>query len=366
MVGRVMAGKKKLEELLTTPVPRTPPVEPGRLLGTGSTALNLALSGCADGALRPGDYLFIVGDSGGLKTWLSMSLFAEACRNPYYDRYSLVYDDTENGAGMSIPQYFGKKAAMRIVPTAGTIDEPECSENVESFYFNVDRWLDSGPVLYVLDSMDSLTTEDDDEQFEAARKKHETGEGKVPNSYGTAKAKENSRNINRVVKRLRDTGSILVVISQTRDKIGGHIPGLRTRSGGKALRFYSHVECWTRVVETLKKTRHGIVREYGKLVEVDVQKNRVNGWEGKVEIPFIKGVGIDDVGSLVSFLVQEKVWKGKEGNYSAPEFKVTGDEETIVKAVLSQDGEPLLRQLAEKAWHAMVAAVTPERKMRYE
>lgn len=370
---------------LSAKTPRTQPIPPGDFLSTGCTLLNLAFSGHPDRGVPKGTYLYLVGDSGSMKTWLCLASFAEAARNKNFADYQFVYDGSENGALMDVPRYFGHKVAARIRPPYGTPDAPVYSETVQQFYAHLDLAVRRGPCIYVCDSMDGLNDDADEERFEAEVKKYDTGKGEVPGSMGMAKAKTNSRNINRAVQSLRRTGSILIVVGQTRDKIGGHIPGLKTRGGGRALKFYAHLEAWTSVRGSLSRfqTRNGVrrEREFGSRIRIDVQKNRVCGWEGKIDVPFIKGHGIDDVGACVDFLVDEGWWKkakksgqncdragdneGDGGRVSAPEFEFEGTKEELIQKIEADGDEFDLTRLTARVWAEIVSSSTPPRKPRY-
>lgn len=373
-MAKIKSNADALADRLTTPVPRVPPIPPEDFLSTGCTQLNLAFTGHPDRGVPKGTFLYLVGDSGSMKTWLAFTLFAEASRNKQFAKHRFVYDAPENGALMEVPHFFGPDAAKRIVPPRGTKAAPVFSETVQQLYYNIDDALDKGPCIYVCDSMDGLNADEDDAKFDAEKKAFEAGD-EVKGSYGMAKAKANSKNINRVVQRLRKTGSVLVVISQTRDKIGGMIPGQKTRSGGRALKFYAHLEAWTSVRAPLTRSHMGKVREYGSTIAIDVQKNRVCGWEGKLEVPFIKGFGIDDVGGMVRFLIDEGYWDvtGKRpvgGDVSsltvtAPEFDFSGKPEALVQQIQVQDDEAELRSLAAGVWRAIVDGVAPKRKPKY-
>lgn len=365
----------EIAERLTTPVPRVPPVPPEDFLSTGSTMLNVALSGHADRGVPAGTYLYLVGDSGSAKTWISLNLFAEATRNKRFAKHRFIYDAPENGALMDVPGYFGAATAKRITPPRGTKSDPKCSETVQELYYNIDDALDKGPCIYVDDSMDGLDADADYDQFQKEKKAHNSGT-EVRGSYGMQKAKTNSKNINRVVQRLRNTGSVLVIISQTRDRIGGPVPGLKTRSGGRALKFYSHVEVWLSVKKPLARNYHGKRREYGSLISVDVTKNRISGWEGKLEIPFVKGYGIDDVGGMVRYLIDERrasgwIVKGRGadadegGTVTAPEFGFEGKEEDLVQHVIAGDDVRVLQLMCARVWRDIADAVRPVRPPRY-
>lgn len=359
---------------------RTPVIANEDLLSTGCTLLNMAFSGRPGGGVPKGGYLYFVGDSSSGKTWFCFNLFAEAARNPNFKGYRFIHDNAENGALMDVGQYFGQAVLDRLEPPAGTVEEPVYSETVQQFYYHLDACTRDEPCIYVLDSMDALNDDFDEEKFEAEVHKYETGKGEVPGSNWGAKAKTNSKNINRVVKALRRTGSVLVVISQTRDKIGGTIPGLKTRAGGKALKFYAHLEAWTSVAGPITKTYQRKKREIGASIIVDVQKNRVNGWEGKLPpIPFLKGYGIDDLGASVDYLLDERHWKktgtskrdsddeeGGGSKFAAPEFDFEGDKEGLIRKLQADGDEWELSRLVAQVWRDIQAGALPQRKPRYE
>lgn len=343
-----------------------PPPKEDRL-STGCTLLNLALSGRPRWGLAKGWYLWFVGDSSSGKTWFSLQVLAEAARNPHFDGHRFVVDDVEHGGLMDVVRYFGADTAGRIEPPAGTRAEPEYSTTVQSFYYNLDANLDKGPCIYILDSMDALGEDASEGKFEAEKTVHLGGTAKVPGSMGMEKAKANSQNINRVVRRLRETGSVMIVIGQVRDKTGGHIPGQKTVSGGRALKFYAHAQVWARPAAPIKKTVLGIEREIGRTLELDIHKNRVSGWEGKFEVPFYRAHGIDDLGGVVDWLVEEKVWTkaDKGAKVTVPELDFSGSREALIAKIEAEDREQEVRALAGKRWQEIEEASAPKRKPRY-
>ena len=76
---------------------------PSHLLSSGSTLLNLACSDDPRGAYRKGHYYYLVGDSQSGKTWLAMSVFAEASINPRYpDELPALERGLEPGEGVNL------------------------------------------------------------------------------------------------------------------------------------------------------------------------------------------------------------------------------------------------------------------------
>ena len=139
-------------------------------------------------------------------------------QNKEFKDFRLIYDNVEDGMLMDVERLFGEATADRIEPPALDEDGEAChSETIEQFYYNLDDAFDEDePFIYVLDSMDGLDTEDDQDKFAAQKKAHRKGTN-TAGSYGMAKAKKNSVGLRQVAARLRETGCILIIISQTRD-----------------------------------------------------------------------------------------------------------------------------------------------------
>lgn len=361
--------------------PRLPPIPPEAGLSTGCTLINLGCSGRASWGIFKGGYLWLVGDSSSGKTWFAFNILAEAALNRNFRGYRFIYDNVENGALMDVLEYFGKAVATRLEPPAGTRKAPRYSRKVQEFYYNIWNAIkdkERRPFIYVVDSMDALDDDSDEKKFEQlkARDERAHGEGggeeddKVKGSYGMGKPKANSMNIKRVVNRLTETGSILIIISQTRDKINTPFP-MKTAAGGRAMKFYSHVEVWTSVRGDLTRKVHKYgkkLREYGKLLRADVRKNRICGWEGAVQLTFLRKRGVDDVGSNVDYLVEEGHWKKAKqgGKITAPEFDFVGTREKLVRKVEETDSERELQLLVQKVWREIDEATVLPRKKRYE
>ncbi len=338
-------------------------------VSTGSTLLNLACTEHADFGFLKGGYYYLVGDSQSGKTWTSLSCFAEACRNKAFADYRLIFDDVEGGALMDIGHYFGRAVAKRMEPPRRKKGESIFSGTVEDFYFHVTDLIDDGrPFIYVLDSQDALDSAYAGKKFDERREAAAAGK-EATGSYGDGKAKYHSENIRHVLAGLRKTGSILIIIGQTRDNLGmGFEP--KTRSGGKALRFYANLEIWTSVGGKITKTVRDKERTIGVKCLAEVKKNRVTGKIGKdrqVQIPIYYDLGIDDVGSMVDFLISEKHWtKTKERSFDAHDIMFEGSRKEIIGYVEDEDLEGKVRQVTAKVWNEIESACAPNRKRRYE
>lgn len=345
------------------------------LLSTGSTLVNLAISGDPHGGIPAGKYVFFVGDSASGKTFLALTCFAEAQLSKHFSSYRMIFDNVEDGALMDIRRYFGAAVADRLEPPAKDDDgEPLPSTTIEDFYFNIDDALQKAaksgvPFIYVLDSMDSLSSDYEGKKFLEAKTASRKGKD-AKGSYGDGKAKTNSTYLRRVVAGLRDTGSILIIICQTRDNIdAGLFEPSKTRSGGHALQFYAAVELWTGIRKRLKRTVHDKERQVGIVASVAVKKNRITGKEWQVTVPLYWSHGIDDVGGCVDYLAEEKHWPvSKEGKINGSgDFKgCEGNREKVVRFIEENGMEDDLRDLVAEVWAGVEQACRVKRKPRYE
>ena len=352
---------------------RRDPINPKDLLKTGSTVLDLAISGRRGGGFLKGKYFWMVGDSSSGKTFLMLTCFAEASINPEFDKYRLIYDNREDGALMDMAKYFGRAMAERTEPPKDPdkYDDPY-SENIEDFYFNLDDALERAeagePFIYLLDSMDSLTSKYADEKFKEA-KKEARGGARAKGDYGDGKAKKNSTFLRKAVNRLGATGSILIILSQIRDNIeAGMFEEHQTPSGGHALRFYATVQLWSSVGSKIKKKVAGRDVVVGVNCRVRTKKNRITGRERTVEFPIYYDTGIDDIGGMIDFLIHWKFWtKNKMGTIDAtPDFDdVKKRKEDLVEWIEEEDLREDLEEIVEDAYAEVERKATVKRGNKY-
>lgn len=345
---------------------KTPPV--GHLLSSGSTTLNLACSGSIEGAFPQGHYILFVGDTTSGKTWLTLTCFAEAVLKPeIWSDYRFIYDGAEFGALMDIERYFGAEVAKRMEPPEGKRDSPVYSQTVEEFYYHVDDALNAGrPFIYVQDSQDVLSSNAEQGKFDELKKAHRKGK-EVSGSYGDNKAKVHSSNIRKLMGPLKESGSILVILNQTRDSFDLFKPS--SYSGGRALLFYATLQLWSSVRQQLKRNVRGKQRQVGIVAKVAVKKNRLTGQERTVEVPIFHSCGIGDVDGCIDYLVSEGFWKkSKSGAIQVrgigPDQEVK--REVIIKAVEENGTEDDLRELVGMVWKQIEEASAVKRKRRYE
>jgi recombination protein RecA len=339
------------------------------MLHTGSVLLNLCLSGKCDGGLPRGMYFYLVGDTSSGKTFLTLSTLAEAARDHSFDDYRLIYDDVEGGALMDLKTYFGSKLAERIEPPSGSRSRPVFSTLVEEFYFHLDDAFNAGKsFVYILDSQDALDSLYSHKKFKELKASSRTG-AKSKGDYGDGKAKFHSTRIRRVIPKLRESGSILIVVNQTRDVLDSGLFGPKTQaSGGRALRFYAAAQIWTSVRTRLFRTIHKKKRQIGIQAKIAVKKNRITGKEWSVNVPIYFSHGIDDIGACVEFLVDEGRWKkSKGGVIQASDFDdLEGYSDQVVAEIERSNLEEEVFDITREVFDEINQAARVERKRRYD
>jgi recombination protein RecA len=194
------------------------------------------------------------------------------------------------------------------------------------------------PGLYIIDSLDALSS-----VTELAR---DIREG----SYNLSKQKLLGELFRTMARRVRRARICLIFISQTRARISTMPHGKQyTRSGGKALDFYSSVILLLSEVGKITRTVNGIKRVIGVKIKVKVEKNKVTSPHGECEFPIRFKYGIDDEMASLDYLKAVKkleaagfngvpadiedidakklqrdtirIWRGVEAEFSPPRGK---------------------------------------------
>lgn len=309
---------------------------------SGSTMLNLALSDNPYGGYCKGSIVNIVGDSSAGKTFLLWTLFAEIAHNEWFNDYRLIFDEPEAALHFNLEELFGETTAERV-------ERIEKSFTVEDFYRSVEKMIKEGrPFIYGLDSFDALTSE--------AEQRRDIGDG----SYRMEKAKVSSEILRRIMGRIEQTQSLVVVVSQTRDKIGVVFGDKKTRSGGRALRFYSTHELWLAVKGHIPRTVRGKKREIGVNIVAKLKKNKLTGRLHTVEFPILWDYGVDDTTSMVNWLVDEGAWKKVKGRIKSWHPNLTTD--TLVEYLEEHKLLPETIREVDNNWHEIQEALRTERR----
>jgi len=342
-----------------TAEPEEQHIDPAILIPTGSTLLNLACSDHPRGGYLPGTLVNQIGDKSAGKSMLAHSGLAEMAVDKRFDDYKLEYRDPEAGINFDINKLFGPRLADRL-------HYDEDVRTIEDFTADVWKLIDAGdPFAYVLDSFDALTSEEEQEKTAQKAKGK-----KVAGSYqGVGKTRGLSAMLRQMVNGLKDTGSLLVIVSQVRQNMdaGPFEPSLY-RTGGQALGHNATHEFWLWKSQALKREVKGRQRTIGNSVRPKVTKNRITGKVREVLFPIFYDYGIDDIGSCVDFMIKEKFWtkKPKGQLVDTKGFGLEATKQGLVKQIEEQGLEIRLKKAVGKAWLEIEESMKLDRKRRFE
>lgn len=313
------------------------------LIPTGSTLLNLALSDNPYGGYAKGTIVNPIGDRSAGKTFLSWNIFAEMVSGDSFDEYSLYYDDAERRLRIAIKKMFGKRTKDRV--------QLEESDTIEDFYETVQGILrKKSPFVYVLDSFDSMSDR-------AERKKKE-----LEKDY-PVKTALFTEMLRKIAGGVRNTDSLIVILSQVRQTIGVVFGPSKRRTGGDALGHYASYEYWL--------AQRGLVlrkkKEMGTHTQLRVTKNSVTGKLRTVEFDILHDYGVHNIGSMVDWMVSEGFWQQEKGKQKLD----TGDDygsttrERLIKKVDEEGREPELIGIVAECWAKVEREIATDLKPRY-
>jgi len=258
---------------------------PLEFINTGSTLLNHVLGGGWP-LTRISN---IVGDKSTGKTLLAIE-----ATNSFVRKYP-----------EAIPRYreseaaFDQEFAAKIGMPVERIDFGNDDINtVEDFYDDLNDYikaLSKQPGLYILDSLDALSSSDEI--------KRDFAEG----SYGTGKAKDMGKLLRMLVRDIKRSKTHLMIISQERDNIGVTFGKRSTRSGGRALDFYASQVIWLAKKGTIEITRSGVKRPIGLEIKAKCEKNKIAIPLRQCDFNIRFNFGVDDLMSCLDWLEEVKM-----------------------------------------------------------
>lgn len=356
-------AKKELEKVREVLLDDSP--ERQVYISSSCSLLNLALSDRADGGFEAGTIISITGERHSAKSLTAGSILATLAYDKNFDDYELIYHDTENGFRFDKEAFFGKKGAKRIVEPEIEKDDPTAPHNVYDLSIGIKNAIKKGkPFVYVVDSVDGLTVPDDLAKAEEMENAYIKGKD-TAGTYGTAKAKFLSNFFPRITKQIEESKSLLILISQTRDNVGGMAE--KTRSGGKAISFYAGTELWLKPPmqgAKIEKTVNGQKDQIGSRVVFTLKKNRISGKPRSVQLVLYIDYGIDDISTSIEWLMKYGYANGDK-KISIEGIDFEGSKDAMIKYIEDNYLEEKLSKILEKCWKDREERLTVVRKPRF-
>ncbi len=343
-------------------------------LKTGSTMLNLALTDSINGGWPIGNIATIPGQSAAGKTMLLLHTFAEACLDPVFDYYRLIYDDVERRNDFPIAKLF-PPLLDRLETPSGLLykdlnweneEESGISRTIQDLKNNMLLLKKAGvPFIYIGDSLDSYAS---DEEMEKEMKralasvKTDGAAKKIAGSFNAEKAKILGQILRMINDQIADSNSLFILTQQLRQKMNAMpFESPWTTSGGQAPGFYSHIRTFLTKAGSIKE----LGRKVGGICKVRTDKNSITGKLRDIEYPIYNELGIDDTASVVEFLLKEKHWK--PGSWiTAPELDLKENgKDKLIRAIEDKGLEKRVRRIAQKVWNRIEEQLELKRKPRY-
>src|SRR6266702_863469 len=236
----------------------------------------------------------IVGDFSSGKTLLAIEASANFHRqypngNIYYREAEAAFDE-------------GYASALGMPIDVVKFIEPEDFVTVEDFYSDLCKCVEECkkkniPGIYFVDSMDALSD------------KVELGQKFDEGTYGTSKSKQLGKLFRLCKAKISEARVALIIIFQTRDKIGSQFVK-KTHSGGNAPDFYASQVLWLSHADDVTRTINKVKRIVGIRIKAKCTKNKISIPYRQCEFTIRFGHGIDSLSSSLDWL--EDVYRFEE------------------------------------------------------
>ena len=243
-----------------------------------------------------GKIIRVCGDKSTGKTFICNEFIANAYWT-YGKKFKWMYADCERGYSFDTQPLYGFDVWT---------PESDAPENVEEAFYCINKFAESLKSdefgIYVLDSLDALTSDEQDKRAEERIKTIEAGK-EMKGTYGMGKAKYLSQEFfPQLCKVIEDKNILLIIVSQIRDNTDMFSFEKYSVSGGKAFDFYCYMTFW---LATAKKYTYN----EGDNEVILGGTNVLKVTKGKVPRPYRKcfytyyfARGIDNVETGVDYL----------------------------------------------------------------
>lgn len=352
-------------------------------LTTGSIPMNLACSQKGlDGGIPRGRITNIVGDGSSGKTLKTLEICANANANPKSKvfpktkKITIHYNNPEEVMDFDLNLMYGDEFVEDVVW--------KHIETVEATGYDIAKTLksmkkDEG-VVYVVDSWDALKSEKGFEEFN----KIVDGKAVKKGSYNLEKQKYGTQEFfPNICKLMSGVDFTLIIISQTRDKIGSTFPE-KTRSGGQALNFYTHLVVWLSDSGKLKKTVEDQDFVRGIISKCKVKRSKVSKAFREAETTITFDYGVDNIKSCFNYLIgspnrgkystekvidkigiDKKLIPKKKNKEGKTEMASDITESKLMSLIEENDLEDFLSNKTEEVWMRREEKLYEDRKPKF-
>jgi RecA/RadA recombinase len=342
-------------------------------LSTGSTMLNLAMSDSVNGGWPLGRISTLPGQSSAGKTVVVLSSFCEACLDSRFNEYNLFYDDVERRCDFHFNKLFPPLTDRLMTPSGllykdlqNHLDESGISTTIQDLRNRMLLLKKEGkPFIYIADSLDSFSSDEElDKELKralAAAKSPEAA-NKIAGSFNAEKAKITGQILRMINDLVANTNSVFILTQQLRQRMNPMFGQAKwVTSGGEAPYFYSHVRPYLSKIGSIKD----LGCKTGVNTRCSMDKNSVTGKLRDIEFDIYYDMGIDDIGSMVSFLLEQKHWKSGSWIDANDLGMRENGKDKLIRAIEDMGLEQKLKRIVQVIWNKREDKLQLGRKSRY-
>jgi hypothetical protein len=308
------------------------------------------------------------GPSGASKSFKATELIA-ANYYKYKDKFKWRYVDVENGNTIDTEALYG----FDMMPPPSKNERPVIT--AEDWDYDLNKWLetlhpeDGECGVYVLDSLDSLSSNDTEERKEDRRKAYDRGKEFSDGTYGMGQAKFLSQEFFRgLTAKLKAKNAMLYIISQERESVNAGLYGPKwTVGGGKAVSFYESV----RIRSVLKQKEEKEGRVVSVVVQVTAEKVRNPRPFRSCFVTIHFTHGLDSFGDEIDFLFDLR--SEKTGELLKRASAIIWDDgmepmskEELIKYISENKLRKELKKRVIDKWNAIEDSIVVQRPNKFE
>jgi recombination protein RecA len=316
-----------------------------QLISSGSTLLDLTLSGSGRGAWPLGRMSNVIGDNSTGKTLLAI----EACANfaRQFPKGKIYYRESEAAFDTDYAQHVGLPLSRVDFGPDGIESE---WNTIEDIFEDLSEKVKGKrtPKLYIVDSLDALS--------DRAELKRKIDEG----SYAMGKQKRLHQLFRQRIREIKHSNMHLMIISQSRIKIGVMFGEKTTVNGDGALQYYASQRIKLAKIRTIKVKNHGMDRAVGVRIKARVMKNKVSGHYNDNEFGVRFAFGINDTASCLEFLIATGKYRLLEEKMSKERAKKLLEWLENLDEVAHKDWGDHIKKITISAWPAIQAETLPK------
>lgn len=324
------------------PIKQKTSIRFNRVISTGSTLLDLAISGSRirGGGLPGGILAEIFGTSGSGKT----SLLASICASAQRKDGEIDIQDPESRLDKEYMEIYG----LGFDQSGFTYSRPDTVLQAFQHLWKWSKELREDVInVAAIDAVAALSTELELDNEEGDKR-------------GQKQAKEFSQNLRKSARILGENNIVTLFNNQIRQGEYGE-----TTPGGKALEFYSSLRIRVAKKEDIKSTKKN---KWGKPIEkiigiysqCYIKKSTVDAPYRSCPLSIVFGVGIDDIRDQLQWQKDMK----KLSTYECPDGKTYQSMDRAIEYVEEKNLEKQLREITIDMWEDMETRFKQERKPR--